>query len=44
LAGLQGALVRTGKYRESYVSQSTVKPDLVIDSIKDLPQVLALNQ
>lgn len=43
-AGLQGVLVRTGKYRESYVSQSGVKPDLVMNSIKDLPQVLALNR
>lgn len=43
-AGLQGVLVRTGKYRKAYISQSSVKPDLVIDSIKDLPQVLALNQ
>lgn len=43
-AGLLGVLVKTGKYRESYASKSSVKPDLVIDSIKDLMQVLALRR
>lgn len=39
-AGLQGILVRTGHYRPDYLTQSPVKPDLVIDSIADLPKYL----
>jgi HAD superfamily hydrolase (TIGR01458 family) len=39
-AGLLGVLVKTGKYRESYASKSRLKPDLVINSIMDLPQAL----
>ena len=35
-AGMLGVLVRTGKYREEFVSQSKVSPDLVIDSVHDL--------
>lgn len=41
-AGLKGILVRTGKYRQSYVDASSIKPDLIIDSINDLPDVLGL--
>ncbi|MFN3919252.1 MAG: HAD hydrolase-like protein [Methylohalobius sp.] len=41
-AGLLGILVRTGKYRESYVRASSVRPDLVIDSIRDLPQAFGM--
>ncbi len=41
-AGLRGILVRTGKYRQPYVAASSIKPDLIIDSIKDLPGVLGL--
>lgn len=41
-AGLKGILVKTGKYRQSYVEASTVRPDLLIDSIVDLPGVLGL--
>ncbi len=40
--GLMGILVRTGKYRESYVRASKVRPDLVIDSFSDLPRLLGL--
>lgn len=40
LAGLKGILVRTGKYRRDYADASSIKPDLVIDSIKDLPEIL----
>ena len=40
--GLKGILVRTGKYRQSYAETSSIKPDLVIDSIVDLPKVLSL--
>jgi HAD superfamily hydrolase (TIGR01458 family) len=35
-AGLKGVLVRTGKFRDSDLA-GAVKPDLVIDSIRDLP-------
>lgn len=36
LAGMQAALVRTGKFRELDLAGS-VKPDAVMDSVKDLP-------
>jgi HAD superfamily hydrolase (TIGR01458 family) len=39
-AGLKGILVKTGKYRQGYVEASSVKPDLIIDSVKDLPGIL----
>jgi HAD superfamily hydrolase (TIGR01458 family) len=39
-AGMRAILVRTGKYRDSVTSESTVKPDLIIDSIADLPSLL----
>jgi HAD superfamily hydrolase (TIGR01458 family) len=38
--GLKGILVKTGKYRQIYTDTSTVKPDLIIDSIKELPSML----
>lgn len=38
--GLQGCLVKTGKYRQAYFDQSAVKPNAVIESIADLPQLL----
>ena len=41
--GLNGILVRTGKYRQSYVEVSAIKPDLIIDSIADLPKALSLD-
>lgn len=41
-SGLKGILVRTGKYRQSYADASPIKPDLVIDSIRDLPELLGL--
>lgn len=41
-AGLRGILVRTGKYRPGYCEQSRVKPDLVIDSIRNLPEALGV--
>jgi HAD superfamily hydrolase (TIGR01458 family) len=40
-AGLTGILVRTGKYRDDAVRASGVVPDAVIDSIADLPGLLA---
>ena len=36
-AGLKGALVRTGKFRESDLDGS-IKPDFVLDSVADLPR------
>lgn len=41
-AGLKGILVKTGKYRQSYAESSAIKPDLILDSIADLPEVLGL--
>ncbi len=42
LAGMRGILVKTGKYRQGYAQASAIKPDLVIDSIRDLPSLLGL--
>jgi len=39
-AGMRGILVRTGKYRESDLDRSSVRPDAVLDSIADLPALL----
>jgi len=36
-AGLKGILVKTGKYRQSYAESSLIKPDLLLDSIANLP-------
>ena len=41
-AGLKGILTRTGKYRQAYADASFIKPDLVIDSVADLPAMLNL--
>lgn len=41
-SGLSGILVKTGKYREDYVRAASVRPDGIIDSIRDLPQVLGI--
>jgi len=40
--GLKGILVKTGKYRQAYADASAVKPDLVVDSVADLPAMLNL--
>ncbi len=40
-AGLRGVLVRTGKYREDRVRASGVVPDALVDSIADVPELLA---
>lgn len=40
--GLTGVLVKTGKYRQHYADASAIKPDIVIDSVADLPKVLGL--
>ncbi|SMF93378.1 HAD-superfamily subfamily IIA hydrolase, TIGR01458 [Methylomagnum ishizawai] len=41
-AGLAGILVRTGKYREAYARASAVRPDAVVDSVRELPGFLGL--
>jgi HAD superfamily hydrolase (TIGR01458 family) len=38
-AGLRGVLVRTGKFRPEVLAASDERPDLVIDSIADLPSL-----
>jgi len=40
--GLKGILVKTGKYRQNYAEASVIKPDFLIDSIADLPNLLGL--
>lgn len=41
-SGLKGILVRTGKYRQAYVDASSIRPDLVLDSVRELPRALGL--
>jgi HAD superfamily hydrolase (TIGR01458 family) len=38
--GLRGVLVRTGKFREETLSRAEPKPDAVVDSLADLPELL----
>jgi len=38
--GGKGILVRTGKFRETDLTNHETQPDLVLDSIADLPGVL----
>ncbi|MGI5938599.1 MULTISPECIES: TIGR01458 family HAD-type hydrolase [Methanoculleus] len=38
--GMQGILTRTGKYREEAVLRSGITPDLIIDSLANLPEYL----
>ena len=40
-AGLRGVLVRTGKFRADALVASGVEPTAVVDSIADLPRLLA---
>jgi HAD superfamily hydrolase (TIGR01458 family) len=40
--GLHAILVRTGKYRQTYVEASPVRPDRTIDSIRELPELLGI--
>ncbi len=39
-AGLQGVLVKTGKYRAELAKRSEVSPNAIIDSVADLPGLL----
>jgi HAD superfamily hydrolase (TIGR01458 family) len=38
--GMQGILVRTGKFREEILASSGIAPDLIIDSVTDLSALL----
>jgi len=38
--GIRGCLVKTGKYRDNYAQQSSVRPIYVLDSIAELSQLL----
>jgi HAD superfamily hydrolase (TIGR01458 family) len=40
-AGLAGVLVRTGKYRDDALRASGIEPTAVVDSIADVPRLLA---
>ncbi len=40
-AGIASVLVRTGKYKEDLVAESGIEPTATIDSIVDLPELLA---
>jgi HAD superfamily hydrolase (TIGR01458 family) len=40
-AGLTGVLVRTGKFRQEDLDGAEVEPDIVIDSIAGVPELLA---
>jgi ribonucleotide monophosphatase NagD (HAD superfamily) len=42
--GLKGVLVKTGKYREDVVRRSHAKPDAVLTSIVELPELLGLDR
>lgn len=41
-AGIPGALVRTGKFREGQLAESGVRPAAVTDSIAELPALLGI--
>ena len=38
--GMKGILVRTGKFRQEELARSCVRPDAVIDSLAEIPQLL----
>jgi HAD superfamily hydrolase (TIGR01458 family) len=40
-AGCGGVLVRTGKFRPEQLEDSSVRPDRVLDSLADLPELLS---
>ena len=41
-AGALGMLVRTGKFREADLAHPAVSPEMVINSVADLPAALGL--
>lgn len=38
--GLEGILVKTGKYREDYVAESNIKPDMILESLNELKRII----
>jgi len=40
--GVTGVLVRTGKFREDQLARASGTPDVVVDSICDVPALLGL--
>ena len=40
VAGMTGILVRTGKFREDCLQDSSIKPDLIMDSIAHLQEIV----
>ncbi len=40
--GLRGVLVRTGKFREDQLARASGTPDVIVDSILDVPALLGL--
>ncbi|MBD0334932.1 MAG: HAD hydrolase-like protein, partial [Cyanobacteria bacterium Co-bin13] len=41
-SGVQGILVKSGKYRESLVQRSAVVPDVVVDSLDEMLKLIGL--
>jgi ribonucleotide monophosphatase NagD (HAD superfamily) len=39
--GVRSVLVRTGKYRDDYATASAIKPDFMLGSVADLPNLVA---
>ena len=42
-AGMKSVLVKTGKFREENLKYSEIKPDHIINSVADLPNIFQLN-
>lgn len=42
--GMRTVLVRTGKFRESELEDSSIRPDAVLDTVADLPEWLEENE
>lgn len=40
-AGMKGILVRTGKFREEFLAETNIKPDMVINSVAELSRLLS---
>ena len=42
-SGMKSVLVKTGKFREENLKRSEIKPDHIINSVADLPNIFQLN-
>jgi HAD superfamily hydrolase (TIGR01458 family) len=42
-AGMKSVLVKTGKFREENLKRSEIKPDYIMHSVADLPNIFQLN-